>query len=142
MCQQHHSTRAAITRSEFERPNSKPSTLKFEIRNRYASYKLAQAMPGGAKLTGFTRILHRTKDDAVVGEVGDCAVLCVCVCMGVRQRGVCACVWAGCVCARVNGVCSSAGAQVRGSKQHLGPLLPHHSRSRLCTLHPPPPTRP
>ncbi|GBF92072.1 hypothetical protein Rsub_04419 [Raphidocelis subcapitata] len=35
----------------------------------YASYKLAQAMPGGEKLTGFTRILHRTTDDAVVGEI-------------------------------------------------------------------------
>jgi len=37
--------------------------------NRYASYKLVQQMPGGEKLTGFTRILHRTTDDAVVGEV-------------------------------------------------------------------------
>ena len=37
---------------------------------RYASYKLAQQMPGGEKLTGFTRILHRTTDDPVVGEVG------------------------------------------------------------------------
>ena len=36
---------------------------------RYSSYKLAKRMPGGDKLTGFTRILHRTKDDAVVGEV-------------------------------------------------------------------------
>ncbi|KIY92051.1 hypothetical protein MNEG_15912 [Monoraphidium neglectum] len=36
----------------------------------YASYKLVQKMPGGEKLTGFTRILHRTTDDAVVGEVG------------------------------------------------------------------------
>jgi hypothetical protein len=35
----------------------------------YASYKLVQGMPGGDKLTGFTRILHRTTDDPVVGEV-------------------------------------------------------------------------
>lgn len=35
----------------------------------YGTYKLVQAMPGGEFLTGFTRIMHRTKDDEVMGEV-------------------------------------------------------------------------
>ena len=30
---------------------------------RYGTYKLVQKMPGGEKLTGFTRILHRVKPD-------------------------------------------------------------------------------
>jgi hypothetical protein len=39
--------------------------------HRYATYKLVQAMPGGDKLTGFTRILHRTVPDLLMEEVGD-----------------------------------------------------------------------
>jgi hypothetical protein len=30
---------------------------------------MVQKMPGGEKITGFTRILHRTQDDALVVEV-------------------------------------------------------------------------
>ena len=36
---------------------------------RYATFKLAQAMPGGEKLAAFTRILHRTENDILVNEV-------------------------------------------------------------------------
>lgn len=34
-----------------------------------ASYKLVQQMPGGDKLVGITRILHRTKPDVLMDEV-------------------------------------------------------------------------
>lgn len=36
---------------------------------RYGTYKLVQKMPGGEKLTGFTRILHRVKPDECMDEV-------------------------------------------------------------------------
>ena len=36
---------------------------------RYGTYKLAQRMPGGEGLVGFTRILHRTKPDLLMDEV-------------------------------------------------------------------------
>lgn len=39
---------------------------------RYATYKLVQKQPGGEKMVGFTRILHRTKDDILVSEVAPC----------------------------------------------------------------------
>jgi len=41
----------------------------FQTRIMYATYKLAQKMPGGEKLTGFTRILHRTVPDILMEEV-------------------------------------------------------------------------
>mmetsp|Transcript_4490 Transcript_4490/g.7562 ORF Transcript_4490/g.7562 Transcript_4490/m.7562 type:complete len:426 (-) Transcript_4490:524-1801(-) len=41
----------------------------FQGRIMYGTYKLAQAMPGGEKLTGFTRIMHRTKDDECMLEI-------------------------------------------------------------------------
>ena len=36
---------------------------------RYGTYKLVQQMPGGDKLTGFTRILHRSTPDELMDEV-------------------------------------------------------------------------
>lgn len=43
---------------------------------RYATYRMAQEMPGGEVLTGFTRILHRTTyDDPVAKEVRSTALL-------------------------------------------------------------------
>jgi hypothetical protein len=39
------------------------------MRIAYATYKLMQAMPGGARHVGFTRILHRTVEDELMGEV-------------------------------------------------------------------------
>lgn len=36
---------------------------------RYASMKLVQQMPGGENIKAFTRIMHRTTDDDLVGEV-------------------------------------------------------------------------
>ncbi|MEW5317898.1 MAG: hypothetical protein WDW38_009160 [Sanguina aurantia] len=41
----------------------------FQARIMYGTYKLVQRMEGGQFLTGFTRILHRTSDDAFVGEI-------------------------------------------------------------------------
>ncbi|PSC71378.1 hypothetical protein C2E20_5225 [Micractinium conductrix] len=35
----------------------------------YGTYKLAQAMPGGDKMVAFTRILHRTTDDALSNKL-------------------------------------------------------------------------
>lgn len=40
------------------------------VARRYGTYKLVQKMPGGEKLTGFTRILHRVKPDECMDEVG------------------------------------------------------------------------
>ena len=37
--------------------------------NRYGTYKLVQKMPGGEKMTGFTRILHRVNADECMDEV-------------------------------------------------------------------------
>ncbi len=37
---------------------------------RYGTYKIVQKMPGGDKLTGFTRILHRMTPDELMDEVG------------------------------------------------------------------------
>ena len=37
---------------------------------RYASYQMVQKLPGGDKMTGFTRILHRTVPDILMEEVG------------------------------------------------------------------------
>ena len=41
----------------------------YQIRIALATYKLTQAMPGGERHVAFTRILHRTKPDALMGEV-------------------------------------------------------------------------
>ncbi|KAJ9529887.1 hypothetical protein QJQ45_022308 [Haematococcus lacustris] len=41
----------------------------FQTRIMYGTYKLVQAMPGGEKLTGFTRVMHRTTDDFLMDEV-------------------------------------------------------------------------
>jgi hypothetical protein len=40
--------------------------VNFQTRIMYGSYKLAQKMPGGEILAGFTRILHRTVDDELM----------------------------------------------------------------------------
>lgn len=36
---------------------------------RYATFKLAKKKPGGEKMTGFTRILHRSEEDVLMTEV-------------------------------------------------------------------------
>ncbi|PNH02423.1 hypothetical protein TSOC_011595 [Tetrabaena socialis] len=41
----------------------------FQSRIMYGTYKLVQQMPGGERLTGFTRILHRMKPDEVMDEI-------------------------------------------------------------------------
>ncbi|KAG2496629.1 hypothetical protein HYH03_005450 [Edaphochlamys debaryana] len=41
----------------------------FQGRIMYGTYKIVQRMPGGEKLTGFTRILHRTKPDELMDEI-------------------------------------------------------------------------
>ena len=41
----------------------------FQTRILYSSYKIVQKMPGGEKMTGFTRILHRTVPDILMEEV-------------------------------------------------------------------------
>ncbi|KAG2438731.1 hypothetical protein HXX76_005276 [Chlamydomonas incerta] len=41
----------------------------FQGRIMYGTYKLVQKMPGGDKLTGFTRILHRMKPDDLMNEI-------------------------------------------------------------------------
>lgn len=41
----------------------------FQNRIMYGTYKLVQAMPGGEKMTGFTRILHRMKGDELMEEI-------------------------------------------------------------------------
>eukprot|EP00798_Chlamydomonas_sp_ICE-L_P017194 gene17194-23512_t len=41
----------------------------FQGRIMYGTYKLVQAMPGGEKLTGFTRILHHVKEDELMEEI-------------------------------------------------------------------------
>ncbi|GLI66190.1 hypothetical protein VaNZ11_009955 [Volvox africanus] len=41
----------------------------FQSRIMYGTYKLVQRMPGGEKLTGFTRILHRMKPDELMDEI-------------------------------------------------------------------------
>ncbi|KXZ51261.1 hypothetical protein GPECTOR_13g748 [Gonium pectorale] len=41
----------------------------FQSRIMYGTYKLVQQMPGGDKLTGFTRILHRMKPDELMNEI-------------------------------------------------------------------------
>jgi hypothetical protein len=43
---------------------------------RYGTYKIVQKMPGGEKLTGFTRILHRVKPDECMDEVSLWMRLC------------------------------------------------------------------
>ena len=43
--------------------------LNIQTRILYASYKTIASGPGGASMTGFTRILHRSAPDALVGEV-------------------------------------------------------------------------
>ncbi len=37
---------------------------------RYATMKTIQLMPGGDNIKAFTRIMHRSTDDDLVGEVG------------------------------------------------------------------------
>ena len=46
-----------------------------ELCARYGTYKLVQKMPGGEKLVGFTRILHRSKNDILVDEVSPLGAL-------------------------------------------------------------------
>jgi hypothetical protein len=41
----------------------------FQGRIMYGTYKIVQKMPGGEKLTGFTRILHRVKPDECMDEI-------------------------------------------------------------------------
>ena len=41
----------------------------FQTRIMYGTYKLVQQMEGGERLTGFTRILHRTVPDLLMEEV-------------------------------------------------------------------------
>jgi hydroxyproline O-arabinosyltransferase len=41
----------------------------FQLRIMHGTYKIVQKMPGGEKLTGFTRILHRTTDDNLMTEI-------------------------------------------------------------------------
>eukprot|EP00798_Chlamydomonas_sp_ICE-L_P020998 gene20998-27856_t len=41
----------------------------FQTRIMYGTYKLVQKMPGGERMTGFTRILHRTVPDLLMDEV-------------------------------------------------------------------------
>eukprot|EP00197_Chlamydomonas_leiostraca_P009048 CAMPEP_0202871570 /NCGR_PEP_ID=MMETSP1391-20130828/19061_1 /ASSEMBLY_ACC=CAM_ASM_000867 /TAXON_ID=1034604 /ORGANISM="Chlamydomonas leiostraca, Strain SAG 11-49" /LENGTH=409 /DNA_ID=CAMNT_0049552413 /DNA_START=223 /DNA_END=1452 /DNA_ORIENTATION=+ len=41
----------------------------YQTRIMYATYKLVQKDPGGERLTGFTRILHRTVPDLLMDEV-------------------------------------------------------------------------
>ncbi len=41
----------------------------FQQRIMYGTYKLVQKMPGGERLTGFTRILHGTTPDILMDEV-------------------------------------------------------------------------
>jgi hypothetical protein len=41
----------------------------YQLRIAYATYKLVQAMPGGERHVGFTRVLHRTKPDPLMGEI-------------------------------------------------------------------------
>ncbi|KAF5828994.1 hypothetical protein DUNSADRAFT_16723 [Dunaliella salina] len=41
----------------------------YQSRIMYASFKLVQGMPGGEKLTAYTRILHRTVPDYLMDEV-------------------------------------------------------------------------
>ncbi len=68
----------AVARLRFKREN----TLKWSChlmkhcvlqspqgRIMYATYRLVQKMPGGEKLTGFTRIMHRMTDDPVISEI-------------------------------------------------------------------------
>ncbi|CAL8467638.1 g7176 [Coccomyxa elongata] len=43
--------------------------LNFQSRIMYGTYKQVQKMPGGEKLVGFTRILHRTSHDLLMDEV-------------------------------------------------------------------------
>ncbi|KAK9795215.1 hypothetical protein WJX73_002433 [Symbiochloris irregularis] len=43
--------------------------LNFQTRIMHGTYKQVQALPGGERLVGFTRILHRTKPDVLVDEV-------------------------------------------------------------------------
>lgn len=41
----------------------------YQLRIAYATYKLVQRMPGGDRHAAFTRILHRTKPDSLMGEI-------------------------------------------------------------------------
>lgn len=43
--------------------------LNFQSRIMYATFKLAQQMPGGDKLVAMTRILHRTRPDELMDEI-------------------------------------------------------------------------
>lgn len=39
------------------------------MRIAWATWKLVREMPGGEKMVEFTRVLHRTRDDALVEEI-------------------------------------------------------------------------
>lgn len=43
--------------------------LNFQTRIMYGTFKMVQQMPGGDKMAGFTRILHRMTDDALMAEI-------------------------------------------------------------------------
>jgi hypothetical protein len=45
--------------------------------------KLIQQMPGGSNIKAFTRIMHRTADDDLVGEVSTAAVAAAAAIAGV-----------------------------------------------------------
>ena len=50
-------------------PRIPPTSSQLIHPNRYGTYKLVQQMPGGEKMTGFTRILHRVSADECMDEV-------------------------------------------------------------------------
>jgi hypothetical protein len=50
-------------------PSSLSASQNYQLRIAYATYKLVQAMPGGERHVAFTRILHRTKPDQLMGEI-------------------------------------------------------------------------
>ncbi|KDD75998.1 hypothetical protein H632_c402p1 [Helicosporidium sp. ATCC 50920] len=43
--------------------------INWQSRMMYGSFLRVQKMPGGERMTGFTRILHRSKDDGLSGEM-------------------------------------------------------------------------
>ncbi len=45
------------------------SLVRVPVPFRYATFKNVQSQPGGSHMLGFTRVLHRTQDDALAGEV-------------------------------------------------------------------------
>jgi len=60
----------------------------------YGTFKLAQRQPGGDKMVGFTRILHRTTDDALSPLVPTFRA-------DPLHPGAHTCVWPGSLCSRM-----------------------------------------